>query len=705
MLKNKFYWPYILFFLSIAALAGINYAKIEKEARRNTRYPRVLNDAGRQRMLSQLVTKLCYEDYLGGNKKQQILDNARTWNQVHYALTHNSANLTRYDPALTRQIAAIGPVEQALYHSFLQAGNGKINATLLNEINARAQQYLPRMDAIVNSLEYAAERHQQYAQRSEATILLLSALVLVLEMLVFIYPYHKKLMHGYNKMIRQQDELESQSHLRKALNDTYELLVKGIAAGVWDRDIETGQEQWSAKFYQLLGYEENEIPATYACFTEQLLHPNDKERVQTATLRHLLHQEPYKEEVRLKHKDDTYRWYEISGQAKWDEDGRPIRMAGSLIDVEDMVNARMEVTDNQFLLEEAGKIALLGAWDMDILKKEMKWSKTIYDIYEAEPDYKLTVNRLANYAPEHHALINEAMHKAQKDGAPFDIEVKLITVKGNVKWIRSIGIPIKDNSGRVVRLRGLYQDIDKQKQREEELIQIKDRVEEINKTKDKLFSIIAHDLKGPINSLQSLLDLVQDGSISTDEFTVYVAEVQVNVRFLNDAMDKMLQWAKSQMQGLSISPVTLNIMDVINNCLGLYDVAIAAKNLTIDIKEGKPGITCFADHDHVTILLRNLINNAVKFTPVGGNITIKVNEIGSKVFIHIIDSGIGLNVEQLEQARNRMLFTTRGTEGEKGTGLGLYLCYELAEKNGGKIDIDSKEGKGAKFTLSLLSGV
>lgn len=226
-------------------------------------------------------------------------------------------------------------------------------------------------------------------------------------------------------------------------------------------------------------------------------------------------------------------------------------------------------------------------------------------------------------------------------------------------------------------------------------------LQQANEMKDKLFSIISHDLRGPIASLKSLLGLVAKGAVNVDEFQVMAPKLNQNVTGIHETLENLLQWSYSQMRGVKFSPVVFDLKKVIENKVNLFLEAAKAKRITIADKTPSE-IFAFADQDQVSLILRNLLNNAIKFTPDGGRVTMAAEHVGDQISITITDTGIGIPPDRLAELFKPLArASTVGTHGEKGTGLGLLLCYEMAQKNNGQLLVKSQVGVGSTFTLLL----
>lgn len=226
-------------------------------------------------------------------------------------------------------------------------------------------------------------------------------------------------------------------------------------------------------------------------------------------------------------------------------------------------------------------------------------------------------------------------------------------------------------------------------------------LETANEAKNKLFAIVGHDLRGPIGSLESILGLMKQGIVTYEEFYNFVPQFYRNVKNMQNTLENLLEWSVSQMEGMNVNPSSFHINELIDEKIQLFKEIAKAKNITISTQMNT-GLIVWADVNHVRLLLRNLINNALKFTPNNGNITIMTYSENNQAIISMIDSGVGMSEEQIKNLfQKNQTSTTYGTNGEKGTGLGLQLCYEIVVKNRGYIWASSEQGKGSTLSFSL----
>ena len=230
-----------------------------------------------------------------------------------------------------------------------------------------------------------------------------------------------------------------------------------------------------------------------------------------------------------------------------------------------------------------------------------------------------------------------------------------------------------------------------------------EQLTELNALKSKLFSVIAHDLKAPLYAVRNLFRNVQLYDLPGDEIKRLVPEVISELTYTTGLMENLLQWAKSQMQAEAVRPQMLDIAGIAREVLQLLRLQAEAKRIYIDSKIEHP-VYVYADKDMINLVLRNLLSNAIKFTPVEGCIYLDARDLRSCIEISVQDTGMGISQEGLRRLMGHNYYSTRGTGGEAGTGLGLMLCKEFLSKNGGQMNIESELGKGSTFSFTLPKG-
>ena len=227
-----------------------------------------------------------------------------------------------------------------------------------------------------------------------------------------------------------------------------------------------------------------------------------------------------------------------------------------------------------------------------------------------------------------------------------------------------------------------------------------EELRELNSLKDRLFSIISHDLRSPLFSLINMLNMTKDGHFSAEEQKQILSELSKNVEYNTELLENLLKWASSQMKGHAINPINFDIHEIANQKVKLYEKAAYQKG--IELRNSiKLNTKVFADRDMIEVVLRNLITNAIKFSKNGDRIEISSTELDGAIQVCVSDNGTGISDEVLDKIFSKQVVTTRGTLNEKGTGLGLKLCQDFVQINRGTISVESKTDLGSKFFFTL----
>lgn len=229
------------------------------------------------------------------------------------------------------------------------------------------------------------------------------------------------------------------------------------------------------------------------------------------------------------------------------------------------------------------------------------------------------------------------------------------------------------------------------------------RVKELNATKDKFFALIAHDLKNPLSSFLTSSGLLSGyyDRLSDEEKIKMADSIHTSAKRLRNLLENLLQWSMAQTGAIERKPIQLNLRVAVKTNIDLFRMKAEEKNISI-INKVEEDVFVFADENMLMAVIRNLISNAIKFTPNNGSITANNDTNGDSHSIYISDNGVGIKEEDINKIfRIDESHTTLGTNKEKGTGLGLILCKEFIDKNNGKLEIKSVAGEGTIIKISL----
>ena len=233
-----------------------------------------------------------------------------------------------------------------------------------------------------------------------------------------------------------------------------------------------------------------------------------------------------------------------------------------------------------------------------------------------------------------------------------------------------------------------------------EIKEQKKELEELNGIKDKLFSIISHEFRSPLNSLKGTLALLKIGALSEGELNMISRELNDKINNTTIFLDNLLNWAKSQMHGIRAKPEHIKLKELAEENIQLLKSLAYKKKITLENKIPNE-CKAYVDPNMLDLVFRNLISNAIKFSLRGGVIEIASEKNGKLNTLSVKDNGIGMSGKNINMLFRVQTFTTRGTANERGTGLGLFITKNFVESNGGKIWVESKEGAGSIFKFTV----
>ncbi len=525
--------------------------------------------------------------------------------------------------------------------------------------------------------------------------------------------------------IQNDSNMENNTNNNYLKKELYELIKKDESIfdfiqessldGMWYWDLENPENEWmNARFWTTLGYNPEEMPHKSSAW-QDIINQNDLKIALVNFTKHCENpNHAYDQVVRYKHKNGSNVWIRCRGLAIRNKKNIPIRMLGAHHDITELKNteqelifAKQKVEESEKRLIQAQQIAKIGHWELDVETNKLTWSDEIYRIFNLKPqEFEATYEAfLNNIHPEDRKSVDEAYTNSLKTKLPYEIEHRLLLKSGKIKYVSEKCTTEYDKSGHPLRSFGTVLDITIQKEKELALIESELKLKESNTTKDKFFSIISHDLKSPFNSLLGFTDmLVENYDLFDDEERKSIIDsLNTSSKNTYQLLENLLTWSRSQTGIIEFVQEEIEIKLVIKESILLCQAAAENKNIEL-IESAEDGLMVFADKNMLHTVLRNLISNAIKFTENKGTLIVSAKESKQEGFIEISvsDTGVGIPEDIIDD-----LFlmdkdvSTPGTENEKGTGLGLILCKEFVEKQGGKIWVESEVGVGSQFIFTL----
>ncbi len=317
-----------------------------------------------------------------------------------------------------------------------------------------------------------------------------------------------------------------------------------------------------------------------------------------------------------------------------------------------------------------------------------------------ERDELIGVNKRILNSGEHDKKLFENLWNTIISGEHWRGELRNKKKNGDYFWVDTSITPVLDDNGKPKQFFTLQFEVTKRKNYLDELTNKSHELEELNKLKDKLLSIISHDFRSPLNSLQGTLNLMLRGSISEGDFKTLANSLVDKLDHTSNLLDNLLNWAKSQMQGMKVYPKFVDLQSVADDCTHLLS-PIAEKKLVHIENNINNNQKVYADNEMVKLVLRNLLSNAIKFSHSRGSIFMDSLAENGHVIISVKDQGLGISNENQSKIFHYDNVSTYGTSNEKGMGIGLLLCKDFIERNGGSIWFESELEKGSTFYFTL----
>lgn len=469
--------------------------------------------------------------------------------------------------------------------------------------------------------------------------------------------------------------------------------------GIWHWDIRSGEEWWTDGYFKVLGYEVGEVPANYDTFLNKLLHPSHRQKVQDAIEAHFDQNKPFRVPMLLLRKDGNYGWYLLNGQSRRDESGKPIIMAGSIVDISEEMAIREELERNELFLEETGELARVGGWEVDLTSMTTKWTKPVYDIHEVPYGEVITVEDGINfYHPEDRERISEDFNRCVSERKSFNDIYRFITRNDREIYVRAVGIPVTNDQDEVVGVQGVFQDIDEQKRAE---VLVEETLAVTTEQNEKLINfshIVSHNLRNHSSNLEMLVDFIRESESEEDKKDLLnkVGEVVSNlsdtIQHLNEVVSLQTQIEKKSQH--------VNLHDAIQKVIDVCTGDLRAAHAIVDIDVDQSAVVDM-NPAYLDSILLNLVSNAIRYRKRDTSLTLKIKAKKKDAYMNlsVSDNGMGIDLKR-HRSRIFQLHGVLRTHAES-RGVGLYISKNQIESIGGFIDVESELGKGSTFVVGI----
>ncbi len=524
------------------------------------------------------------------------------------------------------------------------------------------------------------------------------------------------------------------------------LAIEGSGIGLWDWSVQTGAVTLNDRWAEMIGYTLQELEPTSVETWQHHTHPDDLQQA-TLLLDQHFRQEilSYACELRMRHKMGRWVWVLARGKVvERDASGRPLRMIGTHLDITDrklneatlqQLNQELEerverrtaaLQQSEARLREAQQVARLGSWEFDVQSRKLTWSAEIFNIFglspeQPEPTYE---QLLQNYlSPDEQERYAQLVDRAIGQGSPYATDLKIIRGDGSPGYIFVKAELSYNNIEPVHRLFGIAMDISDRKQIETQLQQTNEELARATRLKDEFLANMSHELRTPLTAILGMSEILKEkvfGELNPKQHQ-YIEIISDSGKHLIKLINDILDVSKISAGKLDLDLAAVSLSELCDSSLVFVKQEAHKKQIQLTtllppFLSPSSGIVEL-DERRMRQVLINLLNNAVKFTPVGGQVTLDVKlqpatqaahadlemlDFDTWIVFSVIDTGIGISPEdhaklfqpfvQIDSSLNRHY---------EGTGLGLTLVKQLVELHGGSVSLTSQLGQGSCFTIRL----
>ena len=435
----------------------------------------------------------------------------------------------------------------------------------------------------------------------------------------------------------------------------------------------------------------------------ELLDDEEKETINRIVEKSFVTKDSQVADLKIRKRDKNYIYTLAVAKSVSFAENKNTVCSVSLVDITLQKMKDEVLRGNEARFENMANTAPVMIWISDVEGLFSFVNKVWLNFSGKDLGEQLGMNWIKNVHPDDLEKFLEKYQKAINNRNPFSIEFRMLGKHNEYEWMMINGVPRFSREHIFIGFIGSCTSIKYQKDYEEKIRKINTELIEINSTKDKFFSIISHDLRSPLSGLMGILDILSSSydTLEEDEKLEIITEAASTSKSTYSLVENLLEWSRIQTGKMSFEPEEIRLLTLMHNVEKLYHQNLKNKQINFVINV-HPALTVFADMKMTETVFRNLLSNAIKFTKPGGTIAAMTETQENMVIIKIIDNGVGIDENDLEKLfKMDVNHSTKGTEKESGTGLGLFICKDLIEKQNGKIWVESKKEKGSTFFVSL----
>ncbi|HSC68499.1 MAG TPA: PAS domain-containing protein [Cellvibrio sp.] len=512
---------------------------------------------------------------------------------------------------------------------------------------------------------------------------------------------------SFNPALQMSNDVD----LLRSTVGRFQRIFNGSGYGFWEWDLQTQHIEWSGGFWERLGYgPEDAEGISDASKVLAYMHPDDRDFAIEAARQHLRTGKPLDVSYRIRTKGGDYIWTQVRADSLRDENGHATIMSGVNFDITEIKKVEAALRESEARQVRIIQASSDGIWEWYADRGGFHFSHRCWELlgYDdlddvlTEGEDRLKIWRKHIY-PQDLAKFDNALVEHMRGRAPFDVEYRLISTLGEIRWIRGRGRAVFNEKGQPIMMSGSNMDITEVKRAEERVIQAKEQAEKANRAKSEFLSSMSHELRTPLNAILGYTQLFEyDGNLKPQQID-NVREIRKAGEHLLQLINDVLDLAKIESGNMTVSLEPVLVSRLITECFNFVQPQADAKGIRLSSVLAEFSNTyVIADHVRFKQALLNLLSNAVKYNYVGGEVEVKLAaQPGQQLRISVRDTGRGIPLQrqsEVFQPFNRLNAENTTIE---GSGVGLVITKQLVEMMQGRLDFTSAEGVGTTFWISL----
>ncbi|EIK45499.1 two-component hybrid sensor and regulator [Cellvibrio sp. BR] len=491
----------------------------------------------------------------------------------------------------------------------------------------------------------------------------------------------------------------------------FQRIFNGSGYGFWEWNLHTQHIEWSGGVWERLGYgAEDAESISDAGQVLMYMHPDDRDYAIEAARQHLRTGRPLDVSYRIRTKSGDYIWTQVRADSLRDEQGHATIMSGVNFDITEIKKVEAALRESEARQVRIIQASSDGIWEWYADRGGFHFSHRCWELlgYDdlddvlTEGEDRLKIWR-KHIFPQDLPIFDNALIEHMAGRAPFDVEYRLVSQQGDIRWIRGRGRAVFNEKGQPIMMSGSNMDITEIKRAEERVIQAKEQAEQANRAKSEFLSSMSHELRTPLNAILGYTQLFEyDGNLKPQQIE-NVREIRKAGEHLLQLINDVLDLAKIESGNMTVSLEPVLVSRLISECFTLVQPQADAKGIRLVATVAQFNNTyVVADNVRVKQVLLNLLSNAVKYNHVGGEVEVQLSmQEGQELRISVRDTGRGIPIQrqnEVFQPFNRLSAENSNIE---GSGVGLVITKQLVEMMKGKLDFVSAEGVGTTFWIDF----